>query len=228
MAVVLRTYQERVYLTKAVHKRFDELCGLQCELYNAGLEAWKWAYKMAGVSIRYRDLDNELTGVRKDDPRYADIARRLECGTLRRLERAQKSFFRRVKNGEKPGYPRFKPRSRWRTLEVDAGRPEYLNGNRIVIKGLPGMKIRPRRPLPSSKKLKSLRLVRRPSGIYAVHGIRGRDGPTATHRQARWTGHGGNGAGYPIQWRTSATTRGIHGEGEGTPAQGCRCKEGEQ
>ena len=46
---------------------------------------------------------------------------------LARLERAYKAFFRRVKAGEKPGYPRFKGRNRWRSFTCK----EYGNGARL-------------------------------------------------------------------------------------------------
>ena len=53
--------------------------------------------------------------------------------TLRRLDKAFQAFFRRCKAGEKPGYPRFKGRNRFDTVEF----PSYgdgckLDGNRVL------------------------------------------------------------------------------------------------
>ena len=35
---------------------------------------------------------------------------------LRRLDKAYKAFFRRVKTGDKPGFPRFKGEGRYRSM----------------------------------------------------------------------------------------------------------------
>jgi putative transposase len=47
--------------------------------------------------------------------------------TLRRLDRAFQAFFRRVKAGETPGYPRFKGRGRFDTVEF----PSYGDGCKV-------------------------------------------------------------------------------------------------
>ena len=39
-------------------------------------------------------------------------------GMLKRLDEAFRSFFRRVKSGEAPGFPRFRPVSRCRIIDV--------------------------------------------------------------------------------------------------------------
>ena len=64
-------------------------------------------------------------------------------GVLRRIDRGMAAFFRRVKAGETPGYPRFKPRSRFRCIELAEVRQGMLrrsaDGRRawVHIKGLP-------------------------------------------------------------------------------------------
>jgi putative transposase len=47
---------------------------------------------------------------------------------MRRLDKAFQAFFRRVKAGEKPGYPRFKGRDRFDSVEF----PAYGDGIRLV------------------------------------------------------------------------------------------------
>ena len=46
---------------------------------------------------------------------------------MRRLDKAFAAFFRRVKAGEKPGYPRFKGRDRFDSIEF----PAYGDGIRL-------------------------------------------------------------------------------------------------
>ncbi|KAB8194427.1 IS200/IS605 family element transposase accessory protein TnpB [Nonomuraea phyllanthi] len=91
------------------------------QLYNAALEHRRTAYAKAGVTIRYGDQSAELKEIRKADPggqgRWSAGSQQQ---TLRRLDRAFAAFFRRVKAGQKPGYPRFRGRGRFDTVEWPA------------------------------------------------------------------------------------------------------------
>ncbi|WP_246148298.1 RNA-guided endonuclease InsQ/TnpB family protein [Nonomuraea turkmeniaca] len=88
------------------------------QLYNAALEHRRTAYAKAGVTIRYGDQSGELKHIRAGDPdgqgRWSFSSQQ---ATLRRLDKAFGAFFRRVKKGEKPGYPRFKGRGWFDTVE---------------------------------------------------------------------------------------------------------------
>ncbi|MFG3437253.1 RNA-guided endonuclease InsQ/TnpB family protein [Nonomuraea sp. NPDC047897] len=93
------------------------------QLYNAALEHRRTAYAKAGVTIRYGDQSAELKHIRADD---LDGQGRWSAGsqqqTLRRLDKAFAAFFRRIKKGAKPGYPRFKGRGWFDTVEWPAAR----------------------------------------------------------------------------------------------------------
>lgn len=79
------------------------------QLYNAALEERREAWRMRRKPVGYSDQSRQLPAIRADDP---DGQGRWSAGsqqeTLRRLDRAFAAFFRRVREGSKPGYPRFK------------------------------------------------------------------------------------------------------------------------
>ncbi|GAA3216257.1 transposase [Nonomuraea helvata] len=79
------------------------------ELYNAALEHRRTAYRQAGVTVRYGEQSAELKHIRADDPdgqgRWSFSSQQ---ATLRRLDKAFRAFFDRVKAGRMPGFPRFK------------------------------------------------------------------------------------------------------------------------
>ena len=81
-------------------------------------------------------------------------------GVLQRFERSKNAFFRRVKAGEKPGYPRFKSGRNWRTIEMAMVRSSMIRHGTVRIKGLPVIHIPSKRELPSSADLKTLRITR--------------------------------------------------------------------
>src|SRR5215469_11981853 len=83
------------------------------ELYNAALEERREAWRMCRVSITAASQSAQLPDIKQERPEYQDIHSQVLQDVLTRLDRAFQAFFRRVKNGEKPGYPRFKPGPRY-------------------------------------------------------------------------------------------------------------------
>ncbi|WP_246080102.1 RNA-guided endonuclease InsQ/TnpB family protein [Nonomuraea mesophila] len=88
------------------------------QLFNAALEHRRTAYGRAGVSVRYGEQSAELKHIRADDldgqGRWSFSSQQ---ATLRRLDKAFRAFFDRVKAGRTPGFPRFKGRGRFDTVE---------------------------------------------------------------------------------------------------------------
>src|ERR1700730_17160831 len=76
---------------------------------------------MRRVSLPTRVQYAQITELREAEPRFAAVYRECEDAVLHRLDLSFVAFFRRVKRGETPGYPRFKPASRWNQLEFPHG-----------------------------------------------------------------------------------------------------------
>jgi putative transposase len=81
-----------------------------CSLYNAAVQERRDAYRhVSKTKIRYGDQSARLKDIRSFDPeRQGRWSLSCQQATLRRLDKAFAAFFRRVKAGQKPGYPRFK------------------------------------------------------------------------------------------------------------------------
>ena len=94
----------------------EGLLTLQCQhkdLWNAALEERIDAWRKAGKSISYEDQCRSLTQVRGELPEdWATSNCSSQQITLRRLDKAFKAFFERVKRGQSPGFPRFKSLAR--------------------------------------------------------------------------------------------------------------------
>ena len=163
---MIRTYKCRVKLSKAGHERLTEIFAMSAELYNAGLESRIDCYRKTGESRGLYDQYKELVQVRAELPEFEAISSIVFRGVLSRLDKAYKSFFRRVKAKEKAGFPRFKSRKRWRTIEINDRAWSMLKreGNKLVlkIKGLPRIVVKPSRELPPNAMLKAIRITRKP------------------------------------------------------------------
>jgi putative transposase len=92
---------------------FEQTLALCCELYNAALQERRDAYRIVHQSISYQDQQNQLPEIKAIRPELGMVHSQVLQDALRRLDKAFAAFFRRVKAGEKPGYPRFRSHSRY-------------------------------------------------------------------------------------------------------------------
>ncbi len=111
------TYQ--LYPSPSQVLRLQSQLNTHKDLWNAALEERIDAWKKNKVSISYEDQCKSLTVIRKDDDLKNEWAS-LNCSsqqvTLNRLNKAFTAFFKRLKQGETPGFPRFKSQYRMNSL----------------------------------------------------------------------------------------------------------------
>ncbi|WP_369240818.1 RNA-guided endonuclease InsQ/TnpB family protein [Streptomyces sp. R21] len=81
-----------------------------CSLYNGALQERRDAYRHTSkTSVRYGQQSAQLKDIRGFDPeRQGRWSFSSQQATLRHLDKAFAAFFRRIKTGDKPGYPRFR------------------------------------------------------------------------------------------------------------------------
>lgn len=108
-----------------------------CRLYNAALESRIDAYRKAGVTISYNEQAAGLKEIRECDEQYRQFSHTAKQKVLKRLDKAYRAFFARIKRGQKAGFPRFKASARFNTAEFTYGDGLRLQGNRLRIVGIP-------------------------------------------------------------------------------------------
>ncbi len=112
-----RSVTYRLLPTAGQSARLEGLLAWQCRLYSAALEERKGAWRLERRRVSLYEQINELTGAAEWAPELAAYGRRVSQGTLIRLDDAFCAFFRRVAAGENPGYPRFRPSSRFDSVQ---------------------------------------------------------------------------------------------------------------
>ncbi len=110
---VNRRITYKLYPSAMQAAAMDRLHALHRQLYNAALEERIDAYRKAGKSISYVEQAKSLTLIRQQNPEYLAVNAQSAQVTLKRLDLAFQAFFRRVKAGDEPGFPRFKSRDRF-------------------------------------------------------------------------------------------------------------------
>ncbi len=143
-----RKINYKLYPSQSQSERLLESLRLHQQLYNAALQERIDCYRKTGKSISYNDQQASLTQIRADHPEYKAIPVYITRMTLRRLDKAFKAFFERVKKGQAPGFPRFRSLSRFSSFEMCGGSgwafiPE-ANGKhgRLSINGIGRIKAR--------------------------------------------------------------------------------------
>jgi putative transposase len=109
-------------------ERTLELVLWRCRtLYNTALEQRITAWERRRVSVSRYQQEAELKDLRADFPEYAAIHSHVLQDVLARLDKTYQAFFRRLADGEKPGFPRFQGANRYHSFTYK----EYGNGARL-------------------------------------------------------------------------------------------------
>lgn len=121
---------------------------------------------MRQVSITYYDQQNQLPIIKELRPEYRDIHTHVLQDTVRRVDKAFQAFFRRVKAGQKPGYPRFQSRIRYHSFTYgEYGNGARLDGGILSLSKIGRVGIRLHRPLEGTPK--TVTISREADGWYA-------------------------------------------------------------
>lgn len=123
-----KAFKFRLYPTANQERELGIMLETHRRLYNAALEQRKSAYEDDGISVNYNYQSAWFKNMRSANPWYANANFSSAQATLRRLDKAYGAFFRRTREGGKLGYPRFKARDRFGSVEF----PAYGDGIRLL------------------------------------------------------------------------------------------------
>jgi putative transposase len=142
---VRRAYVFRLRPTAGQHVALAACVEAHRELYNAALQERRDAWSHASrTRIRYGDQSAQLTEMRAVRPDQAVWSFSSQQATLRRLNKAFAGFFGRVKIGQTPGYPRFKGKARFDSVEwpKDGDGARWLpEQHRVYLQGIGQVKV---------------------------------------------------------------------------------------
>lgn len=115
---MLRTYKYLLRPNTDQLKQLDFLLLQSRLVYNAALEQRMTTYKETGKEIGYEAQWTHFRDLRRQNPDTLGLVNASSLQhLLRRLDKSFAAFFRRLKSGEKPGFPRFKSSNRFRSIE---------------------------------------------------------------------------------------------------------------
>lgn len=112
--MVQRKVTYRLYPTAAQAATLEHQRWVHCLLWNEALAERRRAWGERQEALDFAAQCRRLTEWRRQSALLRGVNAQSEQVTLKRLDLAFQHFFRRIKNGEKPGFPRFKPLHRFK------------------------------------------------------------------------------------------------------------------
>lgn len=162
-----RSFVFRLYPSRQQSIDLTRQLGAACDLYNACLQERRDAYKKAGISLNYYDQAAHLKEMRAEG--LIDLANFSSCqAVLQKLQRSMQAFFRRVKAGATPGFPRFKAKARYSSFLFPSYKDgvSLCEGKRLRVQGVGKIKIKQHREITGD--IKTVAIKRQAGKWYAV------------------------------------------------------------
>ena len=162
----LKAFKYRLYPTPAQEQQMFQVLNVCRAWYNQCLSERKWSYELEGRSVS--KSEQERTGIhyRKTFPQAQIVFSQTMQTVCDDLDKAFQAFFRRVKAGEKPGYPRFKGREHFHSFAFKQfGVGARLDGRRLKLYGIGRVAVRWHRPLEGE--INTVRIVHKAGCWYA-------------------------------------------------------------
>ncbi len=138
----LKAYTYRLYPNKEQARKLQWTLDRARELYNAALQERRDAWQMCKVSIRYTQQAAQLPEIKEIRPEYHDIHSQVLQDVLRRVKKAYDNFFRRVKAGKTPGYPRFQGYGRYDSFTFPQSGFSLTEDNRVCLSKIGTLKVK--------------------------------------------------------------------------------------
>jgi putative transposase len=156
---VRRAFKFRLFTNANQERELGIALETQRRLYNVCLEQRKTAYETDGSTVRYTEQSAWFKAERMTNPFFARLNFSSAQATMRRLEKSFANFFRRVKiGGEKPGYPRFKGRDFFNSIEYPShGDGIRLTGNRLRVQHVGVIRVKLHRVTEGTIKILSIK-----------------------------------------------------------------------
>ncbi len=194
---MIKAFKYRISPSSEAEKKLHWTLTRCRELYNAGLSERKDAYQqyqrtiiiegqertvaatmVAGFSVKpmsFYGQKRDLVDIKSERPEYQEIASHVLQDVLHRLDKAFSAFFRRIGNGETPGYPRFKGRNRYNSFTYPDGAGWQFDGQVLHLSKIGKAKVKLHRPLEG--KIKTLTIKREVDQWFATFSCEVLDAP---------------------------------------------------
>jgi putative transposase len=163
---MLKTFAYRLYPSKTQAQLLDRTLETCRRWYNQCLAERRDAYQQRHETVGKFAQLAKVKEQKAINPYAKGIHSHVLQVVVSDLDKAFQAFFRRVKTGETPGYPRFRGRNRFDSFGFkEHGNGFKVDGRRLKLSGIGRIAVRWHRPLEGQ--IKTVRITRRAGKWYA-------------------------------------------------------------
>ena len=155
---IVLTIKYRLYPTAAQNTALHGMLAIAHDVYNSLVHWRKYDYEVHDTSPTYCEQANALPLWKKTHPELCLVNAQVLQDVCKRVERAFAAFFRRVKAGEKAGYPRFKGQAQYDSLTYPQATSFIVEEEGIRLSKVGVVKAAVHRCLPGKPKTCTVRL----------------------------------------------------------------------
>jgi putative transposase len=161
-----KAFLDRLYPSRTQERLLDATLETCRRFYNDCLVERKTAWEAEQRSVGKVEQLRRVKERKATNPWAKNVHSHVLQIVVTDLDKAFDAFFRRVKAGEDPGYPRFKGRNRWRSFGYkEYGNGFKLDGRRLKLSGIGRIAVRWHRLLEGQ--IKTLRISNKAGKWYA-------------------------------------------------------------
>lgn len=159
-----RTYKFKLEPNQQQTEQIEWTLTMCRQLYNALLEQRIFTYKKRGITVSYYEQKAELPILKQEIPAYKQVQSQVLQDIVKRLDKSFQSFFRRLKNGEKAGFPRFQGSTRFDSFTYPQS-GFYIEGKFLKLSKIGKVRIKCHRQIEG--RIKTLTIKRKNDRYYA-------------------------------------------------------------
>ncbi|MFK5954728.1 MAG: transposase, partial [Desulfobacterium sp.] len=168
--LIKKSFKYRIYPTRSQISTLENQFSMCRHLYNWSLAERIEVYLQDETTISYNQQQNNLPALKEERPWFKSVHSQVLQDVLRRLDNGYQAFFRRIKNGETPGFPRFKKRGQWDSITF----PQYQKhpvGSSVFVSKVGKIKIVYHREIPGDAKIKILIITKDAGKWFACFSV---------------------------------------------------------
>lgn len=157
------SYKFRIYPSKAQATKLEATLDICRELYNAGLQERRDAWKLNRKNVSNQEQEKQLPEIKKIREDLNGVHSQVLQDVLKRLDRSFQNFFRRAKAGARAGFPRFQGKHRYNSFTYKQ-LGFSINSDKLTLSKIGKIKIKQHRTMYG--KVKTLTVSRTRTGKW--------------------------------------------------------------
>ena len=137
-------------------------------LYNWSLNDRIEAYEADERTLSYQQQQNGLPALKKEKPWYKGVHSQVLQNVLKRLDLGMQAFFRTVKKGETPGFPKFRKKGQWDSLTYPQFKTKPDENGELKVSKIGDIKLQYHRDIPDGAVIKTMTIKKEGHKFFCV------------------------------------------------------------